>query len=410
MTGRAPHAPSLVRVGRSTLISQGFSSLSNFLLAAVVARSGGEAALGVVALFLTVYLVALGAGRVLISEPVLAERGSDADGVVGAGEGVSLTLLLSACLAAASFVAWLVSDASWLLMLAVGLPPLLLHDYRRYLAFRRESPGTAIALDALWVVGFVAAFPLLESRLGVAEAGMLAWVIGATLGLAAVPWQRTRSVHSAWRWWTTTAKPYALGLGAESIVYTATSQAAMMVAAAIAGVEAFGRLRGALTLAGPLAILATTIGLVLTPYFVRLEESSAESSIRRARTTARLALAALAVVGVIAVAFTSPLASVVLGDEVQITPLLLALLVIMHWMNAASAPRVSMLKSQRRSGVLARLRTASGLVTLLLVVALAAPFGATGMAAGLTAGAAGMLLLLWHYVRYAGVEGASGNA
>jgi O-antigen/teichoic acid export membrane protein len=397
---RAPQASSLVRVGRSTLISQGFSSLSNFLLAAVVARSGGEAALGVVALFLTVYLVALGAGRVLISEPVLAERETDADGVVGAGEGVTLTLLLSAILAAASLAAWLLSDASWLLMLAIGLPALLLHDYRRFLAFRQQSPGTAIALDALWVVGFVAAFPLLASRVGAAEAGMLAWVVGAALGIAVVPWQRTRPVHGALRWWTTTAKPYALGLGAESIVYTATSQAAMMLAAAIAGVEAFGRLRGALTLAGPLAILATTIGLVLTPYFVRLEGPFAGSSIQRARTTARLALAALGVVGAIAVTFASPLARMVLGDGVTVTPLLLGLLVVMHWMNAASAPRISLLKSQRRSGALARLRAVSGLVTLVLVVAFAAPFGAIGMATGLSAGATGMLLLLRRYAGY----------
>jgi O-antigen/teichoic acid export membrane protein len=185
------------RVLGLTVIDQGFSSLSNFALAGIVAHYSHAHQLGIYAIVASVYILVQGVVRSATSDCMLTRSETDDDvmaryeraGYLSAfiASSASSVLIVVACLFLShAFV-------GPMLVFAICFPFVSLQDFSRYIGISRHDPAYAIRLDVAWLVLFIAAF-VVEKHLGHTS---LTWLIGAwsaTGGLVGI-WTLRRNLH-----------------------------------------------------------------------------------------------------------------------------------------------------------------------------------------------------------------------
>jgi len=154
----------------TTLVDQGFSSVSNFGVGVAVARAAGARGLGAFALAYAGWLMLAAMHRSLITEPMAIEGdASSTRSTDGLRRGLAAELLLGVTASAIFVVAGaalrfagqgLVSTA--VLALAPWLPLLVVQDYWRWVGFMRLQPERALLNDTVFncvqVAAFVAVF------------------------------------------------------------------------------------------------------------------------------------------------------------------------------------------------------------------------------------------------------------
>lgn len=290
-----PHAAGVrAAVGRVGWVvgDQALSSLTNFTLTLLVARTVTVADFGAFSIVTATYWLALGLARALTTEAFVvryphAEPDEWRRGVARAS-GASLvvgTLVGSVCVVAGALLGGTLGTA--LLVMGPFLPGLLLQDCWRFVFFARRDGASAFVNDLVWAIVLL---PAIAMVLTLAD-GSVGWLIfawglagtvGGVLGLAqsrVIP-----HVHETLAWWREQrdlVPPFLGDFAARAV----SGQLLTYGLSAIVGLAGVGGLRAAEVLLGPLNILFLANGLAGVAEGVRL--------LRRSTRLFKLAYAAL---------------------------------------------------------------------------------------------------------------------
>lgn len=246
---------------------QAVSSITNFAVGIVVARTLGAVEFGAFSLAWVTYSVLLNLSRGLATDPLTVRHSGDADArwraavapaagtatAVGLGTGV-------VCAALGLGVGGEVGGA--FLALGIVLPALLLQDSWRYAFFAAGQGRRAFLNDAVWAVALVPAM-VLAIHSGTVFACVLAWG-GAAAVAALVGCLQTRIAPASARHihaWVRRHRDLNLRYMIENVSVSSAAQLRMYGLGAIAGLASVGAVRGAQLLLGP--FLAVLMGMSL---------------------------------------------------------------------------------------------------------------------------------------------------
>jgi O-antigen/teichoic acid export membrane protein len=254
------------------IADQTLSSLTNFALTFLVARSVGAAEFGDFAIAFTVYLTSLGLARAAITSPLSIRYSTcpkpewqhatrSATGsvlVLGVGMGI-------VCALAGLFLTGPLREA--LVALGIFLPALLLQDTWRFAFFAAGRKFQAFANDLVWAFALFA----LVIPLSFSASDGLGWFVAAWGGASAIAGlfgayqagliPRPQAALSWWR----NHRDLTDWFVQEFIAIRGSIQIATFGIAAILGVEAVGALRGGAVLFGPPNIIVMGLGIVAVP-------------------------------------------------------------------------------------------------------------------------------------------------
>lgn len=294
------HSGSLARLGWG-LADQALSSLTNFAVGILIARSVGTREFGAFALAFATFIVLMGVTRGLVAEPLTIRYSALSEerwrGAVRRGTGVAVIVGVvggAGCLVVALLTGGALRDA--FLALAVCLPGLLLQDSWRFAFFALGRGRTAFLNDLTWAVLLVPGLLALNAANRVTVAGaVLVWG-GAALVAGVVGILQSRAVPDlrASLGWIKEQRDIAPSLVGESLSSAGAQQLGLFGIGAVAGLAATGALRAGQLLLGPLQVLFLGVYLVAVPEAVRL--------LRAGRNLVRPALALSTVLSGIAVA------------------------------------------------------------------------------------------------------------
>lgn len=398
--GRARRLTSLVGW---TAIDQFFFALSNLVITLAIGRSGGAEALGQFTIVFSAYLLALGCGRALVSEPLLTvpRQGADHDRLA---ESATNTLVIGWAVGAGMAVAviGLLLGRGEFVLMAVALPVVLLQDNLRYQAFRRGRPAMAALLDGGWLVGTVALWPVITNS-GQVETALVCWAAAAVVGLGFGGWvfrPRFSSARVALNWWRREARGLARPLLVDSIIYTLSAQSLIIVVATMLGDDELGVLRAGQVYFAPLGLMLTAFGVLAVPFLAQ------RPRLMTGRMSLRLAAifgASAGLVCVVVVVAEPFLRELLFRDSIVVPGLIIGVLAAQVTVSGASTGPVVVTKARRRGIDIVRARLASAVVGVVLLVVATAMFGLVGTAWAL----AGQTL--WFAV-HLGVRAARGGA
>jgi O-antigen/teichoic acid export membrane protein len=260
---------------------QALSSLTNFALTVLVARSVGTTEFGYFAIVFTIYLTGLGLSRAAITSPLTIrfstrpkQQWQDAVRSATGSVLVFAALMGIACVVAASFVAGPLRGA--LVALGICFPALLLQDSWRFAFFANGQNVQAFVNDLVWAVALLVLF--IAVSLSTFEG--VGWFIAAWGGSAAIAGvfgaYQARLIpkpSAALSWWKN-HRDLSNWFVYEFLTVSGSVQVATFAIVGILGVQAVGALRAGGVLFGATNIFVMGFGLVAIPEGVRLLSTS----------------------------------------------------------------------------------------------------------------------------------------
>jgi O-antigen/teichoic acid export membrane protein len=394
---------------------QGVSSLTNFVLLVVAARSLTTDEFGALAIALAVYTVALGLTRSVAGEP-LTVRFSAADRVENepaTRQALAAALAMGAAAGAGCALGGLVAGGSVgdaLLVLAGLLVGLMLQDTVRFVLMVRSAPRAAVANDSLWLVCELVLLALLADQ-GV-NAVLLAWgAAGCAAGIVGLAQTRVVPRLHGLRAWLAAHRDLWPRFVGEYLTVTGGLQLAFLTLGVVAGLEALGALRAGQVLVGPLNVAFLAVPLVAVPESARLWHSGRGRPVDHARwLAAALATAALAW-GIVAATLPDSVGRMLLGASWSagrevLVPLTIVMVAMGLNLGALCALRVL---GASRASLTARVAIAP--LVLVATVGGGAAAGAEGAAWGWAA-ASTAAVFVWYrqLARHAGDRGLLDDA
>jgi O-antigen/teichoic acid export membrane protein len=325
---RRPRAAAFWRLGGQParrlgwgVADQAVSSLTNFLVAILVARSLGAVQFGAFSLAYVTYAFALNASRGLATYP-LQVRFSGVDlplwrrAVANCtGTAAVVGLASGACVLA---VAALLTGTTRAAFLALGLmlPGLLLQDSWRYAFFALGRGSQAFLNDMVWAAALIPALLILRAN-GHQDVFwfVFAWGAAAAVAAAVGPLQARviPRLSGAWQW-LSQHRDLGPRYAASGLVGSGASQLRTYGVGLLLGLAAVGYVQAAGTLMGPITILFLGIGLVTLPEGARvLRRSPRRLPLFCGLVGGGLAIAALVWGVVLLVALPAGLGQFVLG-------------------------------------------------------------------------------------------------
>ena len=258
------------------LADQAFSSLTNFALGLVIARSVSASEFGAFSLAFATYLLAMGLVRAVVAQPLIIRYSttSDEDIRTGLSNGTGAAVVLGIVAAAIAAIVGVAGDGAFaqaFLALAITFPGLLVQDSWRFGFLAKGEPKAAFVNDFVWALVL---FPVLAA-LGLTGSvsvfwATLAWggsaTVAALFGIAqskAVP-RPSRALD----WWRTHRDITPAYIG-EFGATAGSAQAAMFGIGAVADLVVVAALRAAEILMGPLKTVAQGLRMVAQPEAVR---------------------------------------------------------------------------------------------------------------------------------------------
>lgn len=262
-------------------VDQALSSLTNFAVSILIARSVSPREFGMYALVYTVYLLALGVSRSLTTDPFMIrytgkespDRAERQRAAAGAAFLVGATAAV--LLAVASFLFGAATSAS-MLAFAVVLPGLLLQDAWRVIFFALGRPQKAALNDLIWGVAQIAFISaVLLAGAGTVPNLVLAWGGSAAVAALAGVYQ-ARSAPDLIRAWSWVRDNRDLGIPfvGEFLAARGGSQVNVYGLAAVASLSTVGILKAGQIFMGPLNVLQMGLMLSVTPEVIRLRDRS----------------------------------------------------------------------------------------------------------------------------------------
>jgi O-antigen/teichoic acid export membrane protein len=301
----------ILRVARRAgwgLADQALSSLTNFAVGVIVARSVSPEDFGAFGLVFATYLVVLGVSRAIASEPLLVRFSAEPFDVwrSGAISSTGTATAIGAVAGVLSISVGLIVDGSLghgLVALGVTLPGLLLQDSWRLAFFADGRGAVAFVNDLVWALLLAPMLAIAASKSGDMEWFMLAWGTSAS-GAALFGFLQARfrpRVSAAVTWWNE-HRDLAPKFLSEFVVRAGGSQLVFFGLGAVAGLSAVGSIRGAQIVLGPFHVIFQGIWLIAIPEQKKLLKR-APSKLRTASLTFSGFLAAAATAYGIALLF-----------------------------------------------------------------------------------------------------------
>lgn len=284
------------------LADQAASSLSNVVVAILVARSFPEDAepFAAFSLAIMMYQFIIGCVRGLVSEPVLSlysdRPSADRSSLIPSYLGATLTVAvaISVIVALASTVVGGMAGSA-LLALAIVLPFVLVEDAWRFM-FIIDRPGAALLIDVVWLAFSCVAIVMAPGDVGVGWY-VLAWGVGGGLG-ALVAIGLGRHSLGRLRAWSYIVEHRATGLRflGEYVTAQAGNYIALLACGWILGLASYGAVRAGNFYFGPLFTLQAGVILSVLPEATRLRAQPDK--------LARLIHGATGIVGAATIAWT----------------------------------------------------------------------------------------------------------
>ncbi len=251
---------------------QAIASLSNILVVVFVGRYDSPRELGWIAIALAYWNVVLAIVRGLVGESLqVTDSGSASDGMRATLAAALVSFLPPAVYCLISSVGSTRETSFVALVLALGLPSLLIQDYWRWYAFRERRAHAAILNDILFLLVQIA---VLAGSLafGPSVSGatsLLAWVIGGTagavLGFRQFGCPRMHIARPSFDWVRRNAR-VATAIMAEGAMRAFVSLLFVILATFVAGPGPVGVYRAMQTLIGPgNIVVAGVISVSLAP-------------------------------------------------------------------------------------------------------------------------------------------------
>ena len=261
------------------LADQAVSSLTNFAVGIVVARSLGATAFGIFTIAWVSYAVVLNLSRGLATDPLVV-RFSGVPTVswrAAVPRSSGTALLVGVAAGAVSLLAGLAlggSVGAGFVALGLVLPALLLQDSWRFAFFAAGQGRKALTNDLVWAAALVPAL-LLAERHGSVFGFVLAWgVAGAVAACYGVVqtglWPRVAGT----RQWLAGHRDLGPRYMIENVSIGCAAQLRMYGLGAIAGLSAVGTVRGAELLLGPFLAVLMGLSLVVVPEAARVLKRS----------------------------------------------------------------------------------------------------------------------------------------
>lgn len=256
---------------------QALSSLTNFALTFVVARSVEPKQLGAFGLVFAAYLFVLGLSRGLSTTPLVIRYSAVSDedwrqGVKSAtGSSLAVGLLSGGIIAAVALLFLQGSTQSAYLALAVSLPGLLLQDAWRLSFFAQAKGARAFANDLLWALCLLPAVVIMDTYGGVTVGWFVfAWGAAATLAacMGIVQARILPLPHRIVSWWPLHRDLTGWFLGSFALTQ-GSQQTSTYLLVALTSLEALGALGAVGVLFGPVRVALMGAGLVGVPEAVR---------------------------------------------------------------------------------------------------------------------------------------------
>jgi O-antigen/teichoic acid export membrane protein len=402
-----------------TMTDQALSSLSNFAVGLIIARSAGPRALGVFSLAYAVWLLVAGFHRALITDPLMIEgRAKDltvsdalrAECLFGAVAAVAV-LAIGVALGLVGAGAF----GTGLCVLALSLPTLLIQDFWRWIAFMRRQPGKAIVNDAAFmVVQFLGLFIVLGSREASVIVVISTWgagsLVGAALGL--VQFRREGSTRGAIGYIRQTW-PSSRWLSAEFATQYAATNAYLFIVVGMLGPVGVGALRAAQNLLGPTNLVLQLGGSVGLPETVEaFNRDGWNGLMRRTRLIGRWIVTAVALYAGLVAIFPRTIIRFAYGSTfADFAPI--ATLVALQYIISSFAWGSNIgLKASRNTRALFLSRLFIVFVSLIATLVLTPAFGLTGAAVAGVISASASAAIAWvtlRRVRPSSWAGASGR-
>lgn len=257
------------------LADQGVSSITNFAVGIVVARSLGTVEFGIFSLAWVTYTVVLNVSRGLATDPLAVRfSGVSTDSWREAVTRTAGTALLVGGIAGATslLAGLLVGGPLGAAFVALGivLPALLLQDSWRFAFFAAGQGHKAFANDLVWAGALVPAM-LLASQHGSVTAYLLAWGLsGAVAAVLGAVQARALPRPSGAPSWLRQQRDLGPRYLVENVSVSGGSQIRMYALGAIAGLADVGTVRGAELIMGPFLTVLMGLGLVAVPEAARV--------------------------------------------------------------------------------------------------------------------------------------------
>ena len=259
-----------------TIVDQGASSVSNFVLAVLVAHYSGARELGIFALLISTYVLSQGIVRSLTSDCLLTRSGlTRHDRLRYERGGYLAALVLSSCVSVGVLGVTTMMHSDFAVpftIFALFFPLMALQDFSRYIGIRRQDPGYAIRLDVAWLVLFLAAYAILRSE----HLLSMPWLFGAWSGTGAAVGLTTLSSQFSPRmgpllrfWW---GRERAVGLrfaGQFTISSVSTYVIFYLLVLFVVSVSTVGTIKLALLALGPVTVMASGVQSALVTVAAR---------------------------------------------------------------------------------------------------------------------------------------------
>ena len=391
------------------LADQMLSSLTNFALSILVARSVSTSSLGAFGLAFTTYTITLGATRALCSEPLSVRYSATAsdhweDGAVSStGAGLVLGSLSGIGCVAAGLLLFSGTLGTSLAMLGLLMPGLIVQDTWRSAFFSRLRGSEAFMNDLVWAIAqLVFVVALLLAGVRSTPGFILAW--GGAANVAAlygtIQSGRFPRPQRTWRW---LQRHRDLGprFLIEFVARNAAQSGSMYTTAAFAGLGAAGALRGAQIALGPLNILNIGITAPAVTEAVRIQRRSPRRMLRAVSILAACLAAVFVIWGVAMYLLPAQVGHALLRRSWDPAhSVILPYTAVMAASGVLTGATVGLraLAAARRS---VRARVVTGVLALAGATAGAALDGAVGAATGLAAGLAVGGVQWWVQLRLA---------
>jgi O-antigen/teichoic acid export membrane protein len=258
------------------------SSLTNFTVGLLVARSLGPHGFGIFSLAYGTYAVALNVSRGLATDPLVVRysgvSGPSWRGAVqkSAGTAAAVGCVMGACCVLLGLTVRGAPGATFV-ALGVVLPGLLLQDSWRFAFFAAGQGRKSFANDVAWGVALVPLILLASQQAGVAWF-VMAW--GGAGGLAALVGVLQAGIVpqlAGTRMWLAQQRELGSRYLIENVTMSAATQVRMFGLGAIAGLSAVGAVRGAELLLGPFLAVMMGLSLVAVPEAARVLRRSARA-------------------------------------------------------------------------------------------------------------------------------------
>ncbi len=375
----------------SSIVSQGFNSVTNLAVAAFVAHAVSPHAFGAWAVLLAGYSLALQCSRALVITPMLVHEAVDQRvpawlsrqacsaalgvGLLGAVCLVGVTLLLPSALRVTG------------LLVAAGLPLLLVQDVLRNEAIRDGRAWWAALLDAVWlaVQGLLTLVLLVGDRDTVTSLTGVWMAGGAVGGLGGMLALRRLPSVTALRRFVGDNREASLKLLTESLLYNGVLAVLPAALALVSGFAVAGAVRAGQTLLGVVTLLmGGLVPLITTAGVQRSRKGLGMGEVVIAVSVATVAVSA----GVGLLAWTNEdLGRSLTGNSWPLVSTILVPLVIAAGLRGPIAAVPAVLRAGRLFDLVISLRVRCSLPALGLPLAGAAIWGLDGAAWGMAVAA-----------------------